>query len=160
MTAQRDHDLDHRVADWLTQRVPAAWLSEPPQVELDRDEILVILPLAQDAPDREFRERTRDERIRIARQAEETFGRKLSWGTVRQGDRRLFTTVVRPVTSHLAMPERRVLDTLVDAGVAADRSDAVAWAIRLVGQHEADWLRDLRDATAPATIRPERTTHF
>jgi hypothetical protein len=41
-----------------------------------------------------------------------------------------------------------VLDTLVDAGVARSRSDALAWAVRLVGQHADDWLAELRDAMA------------
>jgi hypothetical protein len=39
-----------------------------------------------------------------------------------------------------------VLDTLVDAGVARSRSEALAWCVRLVGQHEEDWLAELREA--------------
>ena len=46
-----------------------------------------------------------------------------------------------------------MLDGLVTAGVAADRAEAVAWCIRLVGQHEADWLRDLQDGVAAAPPR-------
>ena len=34
--------------------------------------------------------------------------------------------------TRLRMPERRVLDTLVDAGVARSRSHALAWCVRLV----------------------------
>ena len=41
-----------------------------------------------------------------------------------------------------------VLDTLVDAGVARSRADALAWCVRLVGQHEEDWLGELRSAMA------------
>jgi Arc/MetJ-type ribon-helix-helix transcriptional regulator len=43
-------------------------------------------------------------------------------------------------------PERRVLDTLVEAGVARSRSDALAWSVRLVGQHAEAWLSELRAA--------------
>ena len=76
-----------------------------------------------------FREQTRDERIAIAAQAQERYGRKVSWGA-RIGERR--------------QPERQVLDTLVDAGVARSRSEALAWAVALVGQHTETWLSDLR----------------
>ena len=48
--------------------------------------------------------------------------------------------------TRLRQSERRVLDTLVDAGVARSRSDALAWCVRLVGEHEDPWLSDLREA--------------
>ena len=48
--------------------------------------------------------------------------------------------------TRLRQPERQVLDTLVDAGVARSRSEALAWCVRLVGEHTEDWLTDLRDA--------------
>ncbi len=48
--------------------------------------------------------------------------------------------------TRLRQPERRVLDTLVDAGVARSRSDALAWSVRLVGDHADEWLSQLRDA--------------
>ena len=38
-----------------------------------------------------------------------------------------------------------MLDTLVDAGVARSRSEALVWAVRLVGQHADEWLAELRD---------------
>jgi hypothetical protein len=44
------------------------------------------------------------------------------------------------------MDERRVLDTLVESGVARSRSHALAWCVRLVGAKQEEWLRDLRDA--------------
>jgi hypothetical protein len=44
------------------------------------------------------------------------------------------------------MPERHVLDTLVDAGVARSRSHALAWCVRLVAERQDDWLKDLRTA--------------
>ena len=48
--------------------------------------------------------------------------------------------------TRLHQPERRVLDTLVEAGVARSRSDALAWCVKLVGEHEAEWIGKLRDA--------------
>jgi hypothetical protein len=39
-----------------------------------------------------------------------------------------------------------VLDTLVDAGVARSRSDALAWCVRLTGEHADAWLAELRTA--------------
>ncbi len=95
---------------------------------------------------RRFREETRDARIEIAREAEHTFGRKVSWGVTCDGQKVMFTTLSVPVMTRLRQPERRVLDTLVDAGVARSRSDALAWCARLVGEHEDSWLSDLRAA--------------
>jgi len=95
---------------------------------------------------RRFRQETRDERIDIAREAEHTFGRKLSWGVICDNYKVMFTTLSIPVMTRLRQSERRVLDTLVDAGVARSRSDALAWCVRLVGEHEDSWLSDLREA--------------
>jgi hypothetical protein len=44
------------------------------------------------------------------------------------------------------MAERKVLDTLVESGVARSRSHALAWCVRLVGQKQEEWLGDLREA--------------
>ena len=60
--------------------------------------------------------------------------------------RELFTTISVPVMTRLRQHERQVLDTLVDAGVARSRSDALAWCVKLVGQHSEDWLAELREA--------------
>ena len=95
---------------------------------------------------RRFREETRDARIEIAREAEHSFGRKVSWGVVCDNYKVMFTTLSIPVMTRLRQSERRVLDTLVDAGVARSRSDALAWCVRLVGEHEDSWLSDLREA--------------
>jgi len=95
---------------------------------------------------RRFREDTRDARIEIAREAEHTFGRKVSWGVICDSYKVMFTTLSIPVMTRLRQSERRVLDTLVDAGVARSRSDALAWCVRLVGEHEDSWLSDLREA--------------
>jgi hypothetical protein len=51
-----------------------------------------------------------------------------------------------PVMTRLRMHERSVLDTLVDSGVARSRSEALAWCVRLVGKHQADWIEELREA--------------
>lgn len=146
---------------WFTGRLPEGWFVEEPEVTVDREEILVVGTLP--APDGQFdddaarasaesgriarfREETREQRIEIARQAEHRYDRKVSWGA-RVGDtRQLFTTLSAPVMTRLRQPERVVLDTLVDAGVARSRSEALGWAVRLVGEHTADWLDELRDA--------------
>ncbi len=92
--------------------------------------------------------------MEIAREAEHRYDAKVSWG-VSVGDHgELWTHVAAPVMTRLRQPQRLVLDTLVDAGVARSRSDALAWCVRLVGQHEDDWLGELRDAmTAVADVR-------
>lgn len=93
-----------------------------------------------------FREESRDKRVRIAREAEHAFRRKVYWGVRLGDDEVLFTHLAAPAMTRLRMAERKVLDTLVDAGSARSRSDALAWCVRLVGQHEGDWLQELREA--------------
>jgi hypothetical protein len=152
---------------WLSGRLPDGWFVGTPEVTIDREEIVIVgelPPLDTEFPDSEagradraaaiagrisrFREHTRDERIEIARQAEHRYGRKVAWGA-RIGDTvELFTVASVPVMTRLRQPERIVLDTLVDSGVARSRSDALAWAVRLVGQHADEWLAELRAAMA------------
>jgi hypothetical protein len=151
-----------RVRGWFTGRIPSEWQAGPPEVTIDREEITVVLTIpdvdldeAASAAEREearagraraFREDSRDARVRIAREAERRYERKVSWA-VRVGERaELFTHLAAPVMTRLRQPQRQVLDTLVDAGVARSRSDALAWCVRLVAQHEDDWLTELRDA--------------
>ncbi len=94
--------------------------------------------------------------MKIASAAEEAWGRKVSWGA-RCGDREvLFTHLAVPAMTRLRMPERRVLDLLVESGVARSRSDALAWCVRLVGRHEDDWLADLADAMGAVRAVRER----
>jgi hypothetical protein len=147
---------------WFTGRLPAEWFTAPAEITLDREEIAVVGTIADpevpgDAADSEraaalegrihrFREQTRDRRIEIAREAEYRFGRKVSWGVVCGGRKAMFTTLSVPVMTRLRQAERRVLDTLVDAGVARSRSDALAWSVRLVGKNIDAWLEDLRTA--------------
>jgi hypothetical protein len=153
---------DSAITAWLRGRLPDAWTAAPADIAIDRDEITILLAIAEpelgdDAADADraeavagrvagFREETRDARMQVAREAEHRFERKVAWG-VRIGDRtELFTHLAVPVMTRLRQPERMVLDTLVAANVARSRADALAWCVRLVGQHTGDWLAELRDA--------------
>jgi hypothetical protein len=149
--------MSETVTSWLSGRLPDEWFEGAPEVTVDRDEILVVGRLA--APDAgddvraaeqgriaRFREDTRDQRMRIAREAEHHFDRKIAWGASCGETRAVFTSLSVPVMTRLRQPERRVLDTLVDAGVARSRSEALAWCVRLVGEHTGDWLTALREA--------------
>jgi hypothetical protein len=60
----------------------------------------------------------------------------------------VFTTASVPVMTRLRLSERQVLDTLIDAGVARSRSEALAWCVRLVGDNEKDWIGELRQTFA------------
>ncbi|PTR23571.1 hypothetical protein C8K36_109153 [Rhodococcus sp. OK519] len=142
--------------DWFAGRLPDDWFTGPATVEVDREEIVVFgeLPAdetedstaAEDGRVARFRESTRPARMQIADEAEARYGRKVAWG-VTIGDRRiLFTHLAVPVMTRLRQPERKVLDTLVDAGVARSRSDALAWTVKLAGQHAQEWLAELREA--------------
>jgi hypothetical protein len=150
------------IRGWLTGRIPQDWFAGPVEVTVDREEITVVGPLAapdvaerasdaeraaaQDGRVGAFREETRGHRIEIAREAEHRFERKVAWGVRVGADVQIFTRLAVPVMTRLRQPERLVLDTLVDAGVARSRSHALAWAVRLVGQHSEEWLAQLRDA--------------
>src|SRR4029453_11051494 len=97
---------------------------------------------AEDGRIKQFREDTRERRIEIARELEHATRRKVAWG-VRYGDTRtIFTSLSAPVMTRLRQPERQVLDTLVDAGVARSRSDALGWCVKLVAKHSDTWLQD------------------
>ena len=95
-----------------------------------------------------FREQTRSERMAIADAAQARYGRKVSWGATLGERRELFAHLAVPVMTRLRQPQRQVLDTLVDAGVARSRSEALAWAVALVGQHTEAWLSELREKMA------------
>jgi hypothetical protein len=148
----------NEVAGWFAGRLPDGWFTGPAEVTLDRDEITVVGTLPE--PDvgegdaaaaragriSRFREETREQRMAIADAAQERYGRSVAWGAVCGDVREVFTNVSVPVMTRLRQPERLVLDTLVDAGVARSRSEALAWAVRLVGRHAEDWLNELRTA--------------
>jgi hypothetical protein len=147
---------------WFATHVPANWFTAPLEISADSDEILVVGNLpdvdvpAGTAPEAraaarlaridQFREETRDERVKIAREAERHFRRKVAWGAGCGDETRIFTALALPVMTRLRMPERAVLDTLVAGGVARSRSDALAWCVKLVGMHQAEWIKGLRDA--------------
>lgn len=152
--------------DWFAGRLPSEWFSGPATIEIDRDEIVVIGELALPAPDAgedeaagsepspatvdgliaRFRESTRPARMQIAQEAQARYGRNVAWGVSVNGERTLFTHLSVPVMTRLRQPERKVLDTLVDAGVARSRADALAWTVKLAGKHAEEWLAELRSA--------------
>jgi hypothetical protein len=153
------------IKEWFTKRLPEDWYAFDKgelQVLADREEVVVIGPLAvpefEEGSDsdvveserrkviREWRENTRERRMEIAEEAQERFGRPVSWGASVGSDRFLFTHVSVPAMTRLRITERQVLDTLVDAGVAASRSEALAWCVRYAGKKEEDWLNDLKKA--------------
>jgi hypothetical protein len=133
-------------------------------VTVDNDEILVFgtvgavelaegasaeaVATAEGARIERFREDTREQRMRIAEEAQARFGRVVSWGAAVGGTARLFTTANVPVMTRLRMSQRQVLDTLIDAGIARSRSEALAWCVELVGRNEAAWIDELRSAFA------------
>jgi hypothetical protein len=152
------------IRGWFAGRLPGDWFIGPAEIAVDREEITVVGPLADpevpaDASDsareaaragraKAFREETRAQRITLAAEIEPLVGRKVAWGVSvgDSGQRWLFSHLAAPVMTRLRQPERQVLDTLVDAGVARSRSDALAWCVRLVGQHSSEWLGELRTA--------------
>lgn len=161
MTDTKDTSLEE-IQGWFAGRLPDEWFVQAPEVTADREEILVVgtLPepeLGNDASDdaraaaltsriQGFREDTRGQRMRIAEEAQHRFRRHVSWGAACGDQRQLFTTVAVPAMTRLRMPERHVLDTLIEAGVARSRSHALAWCVRLVEKNQDEWLKDLRDA--------------
>src|SRR5580700_9712744 len=160
--------MSTEIQAWFAGRLPDEWFTEPAEVIVDREEITIVgtLPApeagggsgeggrdnaeaalaAAEGRIKRFREQTRDQRIEIAREAEQRFRRKVAWGARCAGHEEMFTTLSVPVMTRLRQSERRVLDTLVDAGVARSRSDALAWCVRLTGEHADAWLAELRDA--------------
>jgi hypothetical protein len=146
MTTSTDTAGD--ISAWFAGRLPDGWFAGAPEVSSDREEGATAESVAGARAARidGFREDTREQRIRIAQEAEHRFGRKVSWGAQVGDVRKLFTTLSVPAMTRLRMPERQVLDTLVDAGVARSRSHALAWCVRLVAERQDDWLKDLREA--------------
>jgi hypothetical protein len=163
--------MSTEIQAWFAGRLPDEWFTEPAEVIVDREEITIVGTLSapeagpadgEEGEDGEagaeaalaaaegrikrFREQTRELRIEIAREAERRFRRKVAWGARCAGHEEMFTTLSVPVMTRLRQSERRVLDTLVDAGVARSRSDALAWCVRLTGEHADAWLAELRDA--------------
>ena len=161
MTQNDTPAVDEQLAAWFAGRLPDGWFTAVPDVRHDRDEILVVGTLAPPATGglepaavataeaariQGWRDDTRALRMRVADEAEARFGRKVAWGARCGGTEELFTLLSIPVMTRLHLTERQVLDTLVDAGVARSRADALAWSVKLVGEHTEEWLAKLRDA--------------
>jgi len=155
--------VGEQVRGWFSGRLPGEWFSGPAEIVVDREEVTIVGTLpepegqgaetteaertaAAEGRIKRFREETRARRIEIAREAEHRFRRKVAWGASCGPVSEMFTTLSVPVMTRLRQPERRVLDTLVDAGVARSRSDALAWCVRLTGEHADTWLTELRAA--------------
>jgi hypothetical protein len=159
MTTSQD---DTDIKAWFTGRLAQDWTRTAPTITIDREEITVLIhldpvELAEDATDEAkaeaaagrisgWREESREARMTVAREAQRRFERKVSWGATLGDLSALFTHLAVPVMTRLRQPQRQVLDTLVDAGVARSRADALKWCVRLVGQHSDEWLKDLRAA--------------
>ncbi len=157
-------EREERIRGWLVGRLPEEWFTAPVELTTDREEITVVgrlaspkvgdeaSPVERSAAEsgriKEFRERTREHRIRIARELEHATGQKVAWGAACGESRETFTTQSVPVMTRLRQSERQVLDTLVDSGVARTRSEALAWCVKLVGKNAESWLGDLREAMA------------
>ncbi|HXZ99174.1 MAG TPA: hypothetical protein VEK76_02380 [Candidatus Binatia bacterium] len=155
---------EEELRGWFAGRLPQDLFSGPPTITMDRDEILVVGEIpdveleagasdsaratARSARIERFRGETKEARIGVARDAERLFGRKVSWGATCGGVSQHFTTLGVPVMTRLRLADRQVLDTLIDAGVARSRSEALAWCVRLVARHQGEWIDSLRRALA------------
>ena len=152
------------ITGWFAGRIPQGWFKGTPEVRMDREEIWVVGTLpdvelgkdvtadgvaaAREGRIKQFREQTRDARIEISQEAQRRFGRVASWG-VKIGDtEQMFTHLALPVMTRLRLPERDILDLLINSGVARNRAHALAWCVRLVERNQKEWLGELRDAIA------------
>ena len=142
-------------AAWFAGRIPDEWFTGDLRVTVDRDEITLIgelpapesgEPAAAEGRITRWREDTRGQRMKIADEAQAKYGRSVAWGARIGETGQLFTHLAVPAMTRLRQSERQVLDTLVDSGVARSRSEALAWCVRLVGQHSDEWLSGLRAA--------------
>ncbi|MGH3630640.1 MAG: hypothetical protein ACRDRL_24770, partial [Sciscionella sp.] len=111
-------------ADWFAGRLPSDWFVGEAEVTVDREEIIVLGELALGDATAEagdttedgrqeptaargqgraarFREDTRAERMRIAEQAQDRYGRTVSWGVRVAGQRIMFTQATVPVMTRL-----------------------------------------------------------
>ncbi len=156
-----DEERDE-VRGWFAGRLPEGLFTEVVEVTVDREEITVIGRIPEPELDSdvsatereaaaegrvaEFRERTREDRMTVAREAERRFRRKVSWGVACGDTRTLYTHIAVPVMTRLRQPERQVLDTLIAGGVARSRSEALAWCVRLVQRNTDGWLAELRES--------------
>lgn len=150
------------IQKWFESHVDEEWASDGIEITIDDDEILAVVKVATASDElpvesddlelalkriaQQFRKGTRQSRMHIADEAQDLFERKVSWGVTAGEDTYLFTHLTVPAMTRLRINERSVLDTLVNAGVASSRSEALAWCVRHVGKNERDWLHELREA--------------
>jgi hypothetical protein len=154
-------ELDE-IRGWLTGRIPGGWYTQVPEMRGDRDEVWVLGTLAdvdlaamstaeavsaaRAGRIKQHREDTREERMKIADETQRRFGRHVSWGA-RSGEvTEMFTHLSVPAMTRLRLPEREVLDALVDAGVARSRAHALVWCVKLVQRNQSEWLKELTAA--------------
>lgn len=148
-------------AAWFAGRLPQEWFEGPATVKIDKDEILVSgrLSMPTEVPDGEdaagvvararidgFREDTRQQRMRVAEEAQGRWLRIVSWGASCGDVDAVFTHAAVPVMTRLRFDQRNVLDTLIDSGVAGSRSEALAWCVHQVSEHQGEWIDQLREA--------------
>lgn len=159
------------IIGWVSGALPPDLYRGTPSIEVDRDEILVVgdvgapevpegldaegVAAAEAARISRFREETRDGRIAVARQAEARYDRPISWGATAGATTTRFTTVHARTATRLDLDQRRLLDHLVEAGVAKNRASALAWCVDLVQQNEEAWLTRLKESleTLNQTVR-------
>lgn len=170
MADRPDCSSDEAVA-WFAGRIPDGWFAETVRIRADRDEIIVTGRLASPAnvPEGDdaariaaaarlaaFREETRLARMKIAEAAQFRWQRVVSWAAACGPVEETFTNASVPVMTRLRFDDRQVLDTLIDSGVARSRSEAMAWCVHQVGEHQSEWIDRLRDAmTEVERIRAE-----
>ena len=157
--AEPPQTTTEELSGWFAGNLPDDWFTDPASIRFDRDEIFVTGTLATPKVDKTadstvaaqaridaFRESTREARIGIALRAQAQYLRQVSWAVTCGDQSRAYTVASVPVMTRLHMDERQVLDTLIDAGVARSRSEALAWSVRLVAENEAEWIDKLRSA--------------
>lgn len=71
---------------WFSDRLPVDVYESLVSVTVDREEITVVGTAPANESVAAFRERTREQRVEVAREAEELYRRKVAWG-VRSGAR-------------------------------------------------------------------------
>ncbi|MFQ5554014.1 MAG: hypothetical protein ACE5GC_01425 [Acidimicrobiia bacterium] len=138
--------------DFFAERIPDEWYVGPVEITFDDVEILVVGEISHPAERdertliSEHREATRQGRMSIAADAEGAFLRKVAWGARCGSAGVLFSHLSVPAMTRLRLSQRKVLETLVDGGVARSTSDALQWCVRMVERNLEPWLEDLREA--------------
>ena len=123
---QADQPDASDAADWFAGRMPEHWFTGDPEVTVDREEITVVGRLPE--VDSDSGETEAHASGRAARFREQTRAERMQ------------------IADEAEARYRRKVAWGVDAGVARSRSDALAWSVRLVGEHADEWLGKLRAA--------------